>query len=39
MYGMPRSVIEAGLADAVVPLDEMANQLVAECKPSLRQAG
>ena len=39
VYGMPRSVIEAGLADAVVPLDEMASQLVTEWKPSLRKAG
>ena len=39
MYGMPRSVIEAGIADAVVPLDEMASQLVTEWKPSLRKAG
>ncbi|GAB4558662.1 MAG: chemotaxis response regulator protein-glutamate methylesterase [Anaerolineae bacterium] len=28
VYGMPRSVIEAGLADRVVPLDEMAGALV-----------
>jgi two-component system chemotaxis response regulator CheB len=24
VYGMPRSVVEAGLADAIVPLDRMA---------------
>jgi two-component system chemotaxis response regulator CheB len=28
VYGMPRSVIEAGLADRVVPLDRMANAIV-----------
>lgn len=29
IYGMPRSVIEAGLADKVVPLDRMAAEIVA----------
>lgn len=29
VYGMPRSVIEAGLADAVVPLDRMAEAILA----------
>lgn len=28
VYGMPRSVIEAGLADEVVPLDQMAEAIV-----------
>ena len=29
VYGMPRSVVEAGLADAVVPLDRMAEAILA----------
>jgi two-component system chemotaxis response regulator CheB len=29
VYGMPRSVIEAGLADAIVPLDRMAEAILA----------
>ena len=28
VYGMPRSVVEAGLADAIVPLDRMAEAIV-----------
>jgi two-component system chemotaxis response regulator CheB len=28
VYGMPRSVVEAGLADRVVPLSEVASTLV-----------
>ncbi len=28
VYGMPRSVIEAGLADKVVPLDEIAGEII-----------
>ena len=28
IYGMPRSVVEAGLADTVLPLDEIAPQIV-----------
>lgn len=28
IYGMPRSVAEAGLADSVLPLDEIASQIV-----------
>ena len=39
VYGIPRSITEAGLADAVVPLDGMEDQLVAECKPALRKTG
>ncbi len=31
VYGMPRSVIEAGWADDVVPLDECAGQIVKMC--------
>ncbi|MDT8317471.1 MAG: chemotaxis response regulator protein-glutamate methylesterase [bacterium] len=27
IYGMPRSVVEAGLADSVLPLDEIAHQI------------
>lgn len=39
VYGMPRSVAEAGLADAVVPIDHVAERLVAECRPGgLRKA-
>ena len=30
VYGMPRSVVEAELADAVVPLDELAQQMMHE---------
>jgi two-component system chemotaxis response regulator CheB len=29
VYGMPQAIIEAGLADRVLPLTEMADQLVA----------
>ena len=32
VYGMPRSVIEAGLADAVVPLERMGAAIVRECR-------
>jgi len=32
VYGMPRSVVEAGLADEVVPLDEIAEYIVRYCK-------
>ena len=43
VYGMPRSIIEKGLADAVLPLDQMASQMasqiVAECRPALRKTG
>jgi len=28
VYGMPRSVVEAGVADQVVPLDQMAAAIV-----------
>lgn len=31
VYGMPRSVIEGGYADAVVPLDRMAGEIVKRC--------
>ena len=31
VYGMPRSVVEAGWADDVVPLDECAGQIVKMC--------
>ena len=34
VFGMPRSVIEAGLADEVVPLPGMAEAIVAACQPS-----
>ncbi|MGH2873228.1 MAG: CheB methylesterase domain-containing protein, partial [Solirubrobacteraceae bacterium] len=30
VYGMPRAIVEAGLADAVWPLDEMAGAIAAE---------
>ena len=40
IYGMPRAVVEAGLADSVVRLDEMADRLIAACRPAkLRKAG
>jgi two-component system chemotaxis response regulator CheB len=29
VYGMPRAIVEAGLADAEVPLHEIADELVA----------
>lgn len=32
VYGMPRAVVDAGLADAVVPLGEMADELVRTCR-------
>ena len=28
VYGMPRSVVEAGLADKIVPLNEIAGELI-----------
>jgi two-component system chemotaxis response regulator CheB len=28
VYGMPKSVIEAGLADEIKPLDELSNAIV-----------
>ena len=28
VYGMPRSVVEAGLSDASVPLDQLADAIV-----------
>lgn len=28
VYGMPREVVEQGLADLVVPLDEIADEIV-----------
>ena len=31
VYGMPRSVVEAGWADDIVPLDECADQIVKMC--------
>ncbi len=30
IYGMPKAVVEAGLADYVLPIDEIASQMVAE---------
>ena len=40
IYGMPRAVVEAGLADSVVRLDEMADRLTEACRPAmLRKAG
>ncbi|MFN0154591.1 MAG: chemotaxis-specific protein-glutamate methyltransferase CheB [Gaiella sp.] len=33
VYGMPRSVIEAGLADHVLPLDEIADAIAREAGP------
>lgn len=35
VYGMPRAVIEAGIADEVVPLDEIAKRIEYHCKGSL----
>jgi two-component system chemotaxis response regulator CheB len=29
VYGMPRSIVEAGLSDGAVPLDQMADALLA----------
>ena len=34
VYGMPKAVIEAGLADAVVPLERMAEAILAEVRPA-----
>jgi two-component system chemotaxis response regulator CheB len=34
VYGMPRSVIEAGLADEVVPLDQMAEAIIRCLNPT-----
>jgi len=35
IYGMPMSVIKAGYADRVVPLPEMASEIVKECMESV----
>jgi two-component system chemotaxis response regulator CheB len=32
VYGMPRSVVEAGFSDRVVPLTEVAGEIVAACR-------
>lgn len=32
VYGMPRSVVEAGIADEIVPLDNIANSIMQCCK-------
>lgn len=32
VYGMPRSVVDAGIADEVVPLDEINERIVFHCK-------
>lgn len=32
VYGMPRAVVEAGIADEVVPLDDIASQIMRYCK-------
>ncbi|MBQ3033425.1 MAG: chemotaxis response regulator protein-glutamate methylesterase [Deferribacterales bacterium] len=32
VYGMPRAVIEAGIADEIVPLEEIASRIVYHCK-------
>lgn len=28
VYGMPRAVVEAGIADKIVPLEEMAGEII-----------
>jgi two-component system chemotaxis response regulator CheB len=33
VYGMPRAIVEAGLADEVLPLDQMAAAIMAEVNP------
>ena len=30
VYGMPRSIVQTGLADVIVPLDEVADQIIKE---------
>jgi two-component system chemotaxis response regulator CheB len=37
IYGMPRCVIEAGLATEVVPLDDMAGRIVAYLNGAARK--
>ena len=32
VYGMPRAVVEAGIADEIVPLDSIANSIMKNCK-------
>jgi two-component system chemotaxis response regulator CheB len=32
VYGMPRSIVEAGIADEIVPLEEISNTIVTYCK-------
>ena len=32
VYGMPRAVAEAGLADAVLPLDQLADAIAKELR-------
>jgi len=36
VYGMPRSVVEAGLADQIVPLDRVGAAIVDMCKDKMR---
>ncbi len=32
VYGMPRAVVEAGIADEIVPLEEIAKRIEFHCK-------
>lgn len=32
VYGMPRAVVEAGIADEIVPLDDIFNRIIFHCK-------
>ncbi len=32
VYGMPKSVVEAGLADEIVPLDEISERIIFHCR-------
>ncbi len=39
IYGMPRSAIEAGYVDRIVPLHEIANEIVRACSRSYAETG
>jgi len=32
VYGMPKSAVESGVVDLVLPLDQVAGQLIKQCK-------
>ena len=38
VWGMPGLVAEAGLADAILPLDRIADEIQRRCGPAVRRA-